>query len=122
MMDLDTSAKELQQKLAALMLGRQLNRHLFRMCRQLVREHRVQARAHGVTFPDMTVLPVRTAQRQAVLAVREDLDDRAVQVYAVNLTVIYPEITAEQIAFALQHAWPGRNFSNLNLSQRRTAA
>lgn len=114
----EIAAMALQKAVMSVLVGRSLNRATVQMVEQVVYDHRARCRANGIPFPEMVVLPIFTDSRQQVQLARKDLDESALQTYILNLTVIYPEINAAQIAFAVKYAWPDRKLGNLNLTSK----
>lgn len=86
-------------------LGRKLSPSHIREVGDLLAWHRRTCRQSlGVDFPVLVafVFP-RLGQ---IDLVRADLPHREIEQTIVNFTVKYPDVTAEEVAFALKHAFP----------------
>lgn len=111
------SADELGRKIYREMAGMPLNRASLRKVESMVQEHVKSARRHGIDFPDMTVIPLRGIGSFQIA--RRDHDAKDLQVLVWNLYAMHPLLTEEELAWGIEHAYPGQNFpSHLNLRPR----
>lgn len=73
--------------------------------KELVDRHRQHCKwVDGIDFPEMHVLLF--PRLGAVELVRKDWERKAIEIWIVNCTVKYPNITAVEIAAAVAGAWP----------------
>jgi hypothetical protein len=98
-------------------LGRMMTGRLFEEARQIVNDHTTQARLHGIEWPPLAVICLRGVG--ALEIIRADILPRDLEVWAVNLTVKYPQIIAREIAEALVEHFPGYRPDSIEFRRRK---
>lgn len=111
------SNKRLFAKLKHHLLGKMMTRQLYHEACQIVEDHVTEAALYGIRFPELAVIGLPGVG--AIEVVRADLEPRDLQVWAVNLTVKYPKITACEIAEALARHFPNYVAQAIDPSRRR---
>lgn len=95
---------DLQRMITKHVVGRNVTLPEVRRLMEMVDHHRSNWRARGVDFPRLTLFVVpRLGYLKLVAA---DLDMKAVQTHVLNATVEQPEVTPQELAEAVNSAWP----------------
>lgn len=110
------AAENLNRQLGQLYLGAQFTKRVFDEACELVQWHRKQCLSRGIQFPKLVVLPL--IKQRAIEVVRADMDLQGIRTTMLNLTVKYPSITAQEIAEAVQGAFPDY-IKSIDVEKRR---
>jgi hypothetical protein len=97
-------AGRMHQTVADFATGREMNRDTIAGVQQIVETYCQRARGRGIKMPPMTVLGF--ASCGAIEIVRKDWERDAIERWAVNMTVKYPTVTAQDLARAISATWP----------------
>jgi hypothetical protein len=110
------SCARMFDKLKRHLLRKMMTAQLFQEARQIVDDHVTEAQLHGIMWPELAVICLRSVG--ALEVIRADITSKDLEVWAVNLTVKYPQITARDIAEALAEHFPGYRPGSIDFRRR----
>lgn len=101
---MQAAMKELAHRVQQAVGMRAVDQYSAKDIEQAIYDHRVRWKHKGVKFPEM--VPLYFPRLRRVELNRADLDAPSVATVIVNLTVKMPDLTKDEIAWAISKAYP----------------
>ena len=86
-------------------LGADMNGRTVEAIEDVVKDHRHTCRLRGMDFPELAVIVLPVIG--SIDVVSRDLDQKGIETLIVNLAKKYPAVSAAELGFAINRAFPG---------------
>ena len=97
---------KLGDRLSAFVLGKRITPRLMHEVDQLIYDFRSRAKASGLAFPPVVALATPPGRPAALAFFRADLDIVGIRGAVVWFARQHPDLSSEDVAWAVRRAWP----------------